>query len=69
MTFSTFEITELREDAENDYALEFTTGNSKLGILLTEDELVSVGQAMLDSADGDWDRFDGQNVEEIVDGE
>ena len=47
MTFRTFEISELSEDSENDYALEIQASQTKWGILVTEEEMQMLGDAIL----------------------
>ncbi len=66
MVFSTLEISELSEEAENDYCLEFTTSNTKQGILLTEDEARGVGQGLLDAVEDNPSAIDGDSVDEIA---
>lgn len=65
MSFSTFDITELPEESDDDYAVEFTTKESRIGIAMSEDELRGVGKAMLQSVDGDMEEFDGKHASEI----
>ncbi len=65
MAFAKFDITELPDDSEDDYAVEFTTANSKLGITLSEGEMNGVSQMMQEAIDGDLDKHDGKNAAEI----
>lgn len=64
MSFSTFNISELPEESENDYAVEITTSDSKLGILLSETEARGIGQALLDAVDDGVDSLDGDHVDD-----
>ena len=46
MTISTFEISELDEEAENDWCIEITTKGSKHGLLLTDAEMRMIGDGI-----------------------
>lgn len=65
MGFSTFDVTELPDDADEDFIIEFTTRDSKLGISLSEDEAHGIGHALLESVDGNMEQFDGKQASEI----
>lgn len=67
MSFSTFNISELPEDADDDYAIEFTTKHSKIGITLSEQEARGVGDGLLRTIDEGVDSLgeDGQHVSEL----
>lgn len=70
MAFQTFEISELPEDSENDYALEIQASECKFGVLVTEEELEAMGQAMLDTAQEDkFESYDGKSVDDFVGGD
>lgn len=64
--FSTFNITELSAESENDYAVEVTTSNSKLGLLVTESELRVLGESMVDVADGGVEAMAEGHVSDIA---
>ena len=48
MTFSTFELAELDDDAENDYQVDITTGDSHHGFCVKEAELRMLSDAFDD---------------------
>jgi len=65
--FQTFEISELADESENDYAVEIQASSCKFGVLLTEDELEAMGQAMLETAREDnFESYDGKTVDDFV---
>lgn len=66
MSFSTFEISEIERDGETEYRLEFTTSESKLGIILSETEAQAVGQGLLESVAENPSTIDGDHVDDIV---
>ena len=67
MTFQTFEISELAEDSEDDYAVEIQASGCKFGMLVTEGELEAMGEAMLETAqEDDFEAFDGKTVADFV---
>ncbi len=69
MAFQTFEITELAEDSENDYAVDIQASECRFGVLVTEDELEAMGQAMLETArEDDFESYDGKTVDDFVGG-
>ena len=53
MTIATFEISELDEESDNDWAVEITTGDSKHGILLKDAEMRMVADGMQRAVDDD----------------
>ena len=65
MSFSTFDLTDLPDDAENDYAVEITTADAKLGVALSAQEMRAIADAMQRAADGDMDSWDDQHVDEV----
>jgi hypothetical protein len=68
MSFSTFEISELADESDNDYALEFQTGDSMHGILVTEEELQMLGDGITRTIDGNPEDADGLEVGEYAGG-
>lgn len=66
MGFSTFNVSELADDADDDFAIEFTTKSSRIGITLSEDEARGVGHALTESVEGDMDSWDGEDASEIA---
>lgn len=68
MSFSTFEISEIKRDGETEYRLEFTTSESKLGIVLSENEAQAVGESLIDSVLESPSTIDGDHVDEVVGG-
>lgn len=65
MGFHTFDLTELPDDADDAFAIEFTTKHSKIGITLSESEAQGVAHALQDGLDGDMETWDGKNASEI----
>jgi len=65
MTFSTMEISELSEESENDYALEFTTSDTRQGILLTEEEARGIGEGLLRAIEESPSAIDGDRIGEV----
>jgi len=59
MSFSTFEISELPDESDNDYALEIQTAESKLGILVSEQEMKMLSEGMRQTLEGDMSDVDG----------
>jgi hypothetical protein len=49
MSFSTFEISELPEESDNDYAIEIESSETKFGLLVTETEMKMLADAFADS--------------------
>lgn len=68
MSFSTFEISEIKRDGETEYRLEFTTSESKLGIVLSENEAQAVGESLIDSVLESPSTIDGDHVDDIAGG-
>lgn len=66
MSYSTFTISELSDEADDDFAVEVQTSDSRMGILVSEQELEAMGRSMLDSVDGDMDKWDGASAQEIA---
>jgi len=66
MSYHTVEVTELPEDREEDFQLEIKTSDSLLGIQMSEDEVLGLGQMLVDSAQGDMESFDGAHADEIA---
>lgn len=69
MTFHTFSIAELPEDADDDVQLEFTTGDTMLGLNLSETEARAVGEALLDACESGVEDVQAGHVDEIVAGD
>jgi len=53
MTISTFEISELSDESENDWCVEITTKDSKHGILLKDAEMRMIGDGIERAVDDD----------------
>jgi len=66
MSYHSVQINELPEDSDDDYQLEITTGESLLGITMSEEETLGLGQMLVDSANGDMESFDGAHADEIA---
>ena len=62
MAFSTFNISELPNDADDDFVIEITTRSSKLGVTLSRDEMEAMAHAMAEAAGGEFEDWDGHQV-------
>lgn len=66
MSFSKFNIDKLAEDAEDDYAVEITTSNSKLGILLSEEEAEGIAHAILQATEDGVDTLESGHITQYL---
>lgn len=64
MSFSTFEISELAAESDNDYALEIQSSETKLGVLVTETEMQMLADAFEDTLSEGPDEIDGLSAED-----
>ena len=64
MSFTTFQVTELDADAENDYQIDIVDGNSRHGFCVKEAELRMLSDAFDDALDDSPGVIDGRTVEE-----
>lgn len=64
MSFSTFEISELSEESDEDYALEIQTGDTMLGILVSEAEMAALADGMQRTIDGSPEDADQLKAED-----
>ena len=53
MTIANFEISELAEEAENDWCIEITTKDSRHGVLLKDAEMRMLGDGINRAVDDD----------------
>lgn len=65
MSFHMFDLSELPEEADDAFAIEFQTKHAKMGITLSEDEARGVAHALQDGLDGDLESWDGKHASEI----
>lgn len=69
MSFSTFEISELTEDHEDDYQIEITSGGNLHGFQVKEAELRMLGESFLDTLEQDLSAVDKRHVSGFEEGE
>lgn len=66
MSFSTFEISELSEESDNDYAVEIQTSDSMHGLLISEEEMRMLGDAIQRTVEDSASAADQLHVEDYA---
>lgn len=67
MSFATFSLSELPADHDDDYQIEFCTGDTRLGIRMSEDEAGNVADALHRAVEeDDFESWDAKDIGEPV---